>query len=150
MFGKRHLAGSRQDVLLLTANGDTVERCIDALPDCIIDYKNTMAWDLDYNQQYIDEYSGKSFQVVSEKDYRPIRIYKGRVEHKTDSFDDLFFRKIKESLSLINERKRKNNTMLWLGIVLTLFAITISAMVLMSLNKSDMPQILSMVTSCLI
>ena len=134
MFGKRHLAGSKQDVLLLTANGDTVERCLDALPDCIIDYKNTMAWDLDYNQQYIDEYSGKSFQVVSERDYRPIGIYKNRPSHKTDTFDDLFFRKVKESLSLITERKRKNNMTVWLGIVLTLFAITISAMILMNLK----------------
>lgn len=135
-IGKGRL-GDKQDVLLLTAKGDAVEARMDVLPDCIIDYKELMAWDLDYNQQYIDEYTGKSVQVISELDYSPLKIFPNRPSKPSDPINDLFKRKVKEALSQINEHKKKTNITLWLGIVLLLFAIVITALIFIGITRGD-------------
>lgn len=123
---------TKQDVLLLTGNGNGVRVTFDASPDSIIDYKNNRAWEMCYPQQCEDE-NGKIIQVLSEITQTPIQIYKKRPLPAPSTSSDVFNRKVKEGLSTIEHSKNKNSMVLWVGIVAALIAVTITAVVLTSL-----------------
>lgn len=122
---------TKQDVLLLTGNGNGVRVTFDASPDSIIDFKNNRAWELAYPQQCEEEKTGKTIQIISEVDQTPITIYRNRPE--LDSSSDLFNRKVKEGLSTIEHTKNKTGMILWVGIVAALMAVTITAVVLVKI-----------------
>ena len=117
---------TKQDVLLLTGNGNGVRVTLDASPDSIIDFKNNRAWELAYSQQCIDA-KDNGVQVLSEVSQTPIKIYPSYPDLQSDASSDLFNRKVKEGLSTSQQNKNKNSTMLWLCIIAALFAVAITA-----------------------
>lgn len=134
-MGKRRY-GARQDVLLLTETGDIDGFKLEAESAYIVSPDTVEAWELDYNQQVIHEKSGRNIQVISERDKKPLRVYRFRPTLEGQSTDVIASRTQDEELAFMNTVRAKNRMLTWVGIIAALFAVVISIVVLAQLKNS--------------
>lgn len=138
-MGKRR-QGARQDVLLLMEIGDIVGFSLPTEPGYIVSADTLEAWGQDLNQQARDSRSNKSFQVISERQKRPLKIFKKKPSISEDNIDNIAKTKQDEELEFLNRRREKNRMFIWLAVITALFAVIISIVVLVQLKKSaDVP-----------
>lgn len=121
----------RQDVVILTEANSVDDVRIDAdvvhaeAPEVL------KAWALNSLQQAKDEYTGRYVQVVSERSYKPIQIYRSKgsdvvgstVAHVASETED-------EEMTFLEERKGKDGRLLWIGIITGLLVLTFCIIVL--------------------
>ena len=127
MFFKRH-RGAKQDCLLITSQGERIGCSFEATPDSIIDFDNARAWEIDFSQQF--KRGNKIVQLICEWDQTPIQVFKGREPHISEASNNIFYRKFKEALSLLDTERRNTSILLWLGIIAVTLAIPITILVL--------------------
>src|SRR4030043_1025989 len=136
-MGKRH--SSRQDVCILTETGDIVDMRLetDSEEGYVASPDTLEAWELDFNQQCVDEKSGRYCQVISDRNKKPLKIFKNRPTLSGSTTETIASRKEDEELAFLNTHKEKNKMLLWVGIIAALFAVVISIVVLVQLQKSN-------------
>lgn len=142
-MGKRH--SSRQDVCILTETGDIVDQRLelDSEEGYVASPDTLEAWELDFNQQCINIKNGRFCQVISNRHKKPLKIFKNRQVLQGSTTDVLASRKEDEELAFMNTRREKNKMLLWAGIIAVLFAVVISIVVLVQLQKKPEPAVYS-------
>ncbi len=138
-MGKRH--SSRQDVCILTETGDIVDFRLETdSEEAYVASPDTLeAWELDFNQQCIDQKNGRYIQIISDRHKKPLKIFKNRPTLSGSTTDTISSRKEDEELAFLNSRKEKNKMVLWVGIIAALIAVVISIVVLVNMNKPADP-----------
>src|SRR4030043_93435 len=134
-MGKRH--SSRQDVCILTETGDIVDMRLetDSEEGYVASPDTLEAWELDFNQQCVDEKSGRYCQVISDRNKKPLKIFKNRPTLSGSTTETIASRKEDEELAFLNAHREKNKMLLWVGIIAALLAVVISIVVLVQLNR---------------
>lgn len=128
-MGKRR----KQDVCLLT----TTNRVEDTKLESDIlhaESPSTLeAWGLDGNQQAIDEKTGRYIQFISSLSCDPLQIYQNSPVHKSNT-PAIASQTEDQEMVYIEEGKRKDSRLLWIGICLAMLTLTVCVIALLKMQ----------------
>lgn len=133
----------RLDALLLDETNSAANISLETGVGCAEDLKNIRSWILDSRQQARDEITGKTFQVICLRSYKPIVIYQGD-NKDADSVAAQALKVISsqtedEEMVFLEEKQNKDGRMLWLGIVMAFLALILGIVVLWKIHSSQGP-----------
>lgn len=134
---------STQDVILITGLGDIFRHKFETQPGYVASHDTVEAWELDYNQQVLDESTGQYTQFLTEYSKKPIKIYKDRPALVGLSTKVLASREQDAEIAYSDTRRQKNSMLLWVGIIAVLFAVTMSIIALVQLKSHNTAAVIS-------
>ena len=127
----------RQDVFILTETNSIAGDRFETEVGYAVSPETVEAWALDRNQQGIDEETGNIVQTLSERSYKPLVVFDLDSEDSSKlavkNVNTISSQQEDEEMALMERKKSKQSMLLWIGIVATIFALTISIMVLQGL-----------------
>ena len=134
-MGKRH--SRRQDVCILTESNSVDDAKLDSGVVHAEDPDSAVAWLLDSQQQFKDEYNGRWHQVISDLSFKPIVIFDS-IADKRGTVDKNITTISKqtedEEMVFLDRRKSKDGRLLWLGICLAMLTLTVCIVVLLNMQ----------------
>ena len=92
------------------------------------------AWEIDPYQLSREEKTGKYLQVVSERNKKPLRVFKDQPIISSRAIETIAGQKFDEKMTIIQEQKRKQSMLLWVGIITAILAVTICIIVLVNMG----------------
>lgn len=127
----------RQDVLILTETNSIVDDRLNAEIGYAMSPDTVEAWALDSNQQAIDEETGNIVQVICERTYEPLIVFDLESQSGKSvvgkNVEAIASQKEDEEMAFMEQKKSRINMLLWIGIIATIFSLTISIIVLKSI-----------------
>lgn len=130
-MGKRH-QGGRLHVCNLPETNSVEEFKLDAYTRHAEAPEIVSAWGIDSTQQCIDEKTGRYIQFISDRSCRPLIIYQGDREKPPvgltsqivgNSVANVASQTEDEEMVYINDSKKKDSRLLWIGICLALLTL---------------------------
>ena len=120
---------SRQDVSILTETDNVVDEKLWSEVGYVVSQDEPEAWALNNHQIAIDEETGRYFQTVCERSYKPLIVFGLDDGDGSDvigkNVDTLFEQKFMEALALSLQHKVKDKRTVWLGVTVLTLALII-------------------------
>ena len=133
MFKKNN---TTQNVCKLTENNTAYDDKLDAFEAHAELLQDCLAWEMDSFQQAIDEKTKRFIQFIGERSYRPIKIFRSlqNGNENDTNITTIASQTEDQEMVFLDEGKKKDGRLLWLGICLCLVTITIMAAVYMKMK----------------
>ena len=132
-MGKRR-TDQKMNVAILTERLGVEETRLDCDTLHIESPDTIEAWELDPYQLSRDEKKGNNLQVVSERNKKPLKVFRDRPAIAGRAIETIAGQKFDEEMTIIQERKQKQSMLLWIGIITAIIAVTIGIIVLVNMK----------------
>jgi len=122
--------GAQQDALLITETNNVVSMSLDADTGYVESPDDIQGWLLNRTQQAKDLNTGRYIQLISERDCRPIQVFRNghsssEVESITEkNISDIARQTEDKAQLLVEQESNTDGRVLWIGIITGIIAIT--------------------------